>query len=301
MALNCKKDIRKIFELWVEEQVDAMQAVYDANSCAYELALNPRTMSEFVGEFNSNLDEVSLIPEESQLRVRCCKEVGTGGDGSSGLAKALQTELVLGAGEFDDYTIPPGQPKLTFALRDLKALLGFCEFASKRVSIHYDGAGRPIVCKMLSQAGSLQADFVLATLPDASAPGAGARSEPEPAHGPAHAPHPSQPIARNTPHQSQRTRTGAGVSQPSQAWTPTPAPIRATDSHPDQFTPAISADQGSPAPSIHPAVPEFGAPGEPSPLLAESSEDEFVEPTPPPSPLISRARSGYISSRATHQ
>eukprot|EP00656_Telonema_subtile_P056457 TRINITY_DN9024_c0_g1_i2.p1 TRINITY_DN9024_c0_g1~~TRINITY_DN9024_c0_g1_i2.p1 ORF type:complete len:408 (-),score=62.36 TRINITY_DN9024_c0_g1_i2:255-1478(-) len=302
LALTCKKDIRKVFELYVEEENEMMQAVYDANSCSYQVALNPRTMSEFVGDFNSNLDEVTLIPEQNHLRVRCCKEIGSGGD--SGFAKALQTELVLDAGEFDQYSIGPEDCKLTFALRDLKALLGFCEFASKRVSVHYDTPGRPIVFKMVTDGGTLQADFVLATLVHNSAPVPPESSNVASAR---HATQPAVPDATISKSQGQPrvnpsvSRT-QGFSQPSHASQAIRTPIPGRQEFPfsqrtAEVTPATSALDKATPPGKSFAE---GAAAEDMRMDQdeESSEDEYVEPTPPPSPLASLSRR---IGRAEHQ
>jgi len=78
VELECKKGIKKIFELYVEEDSEMMTAIYDANSCPYEVAFSTRSMSEFVGDFSTNLDEVTFIPENNKLRVRCCKEARLG-------------------------------------------------------------------------------------------------------------------------------------------------------------------------------------------------------------------------------
>ena len=60
----------------------------------------------------------------------------------SDLTNETRTQLVLGSGEFENYTIGSNTSVITFCLKELRALLHFAEGSNLVVHIHFETAGR---------------------------------------------------------------------------------------------------------------------------------------------------------------
>jgi len=57
------------------------------------------------------------------------------------MANTTRTQLALGIGEFDRYTVSD-ETTITFCLKELKSLLAFSESVGIPVSINFETAGR---------------------------------------------------------------------------------------------------------------------------------------------------------------
>ena len=77
------------------------------------------------------------------------------------------TEIVVDSADFDMYSVRPGAQELTFSLKELRAILVFCEVSGQPVSVYFSEPGQPILWTV-NCFDALVVDFVLATL--ASAP-----------------------------------------------------------------------------------------------------------------------------------
>lgn len=60
ISFQCKHGIKKLHSLHYEE-VDAVSAVYSQDDCRNKWTVSPRTMSEWILHFQSNLEEVSIL------------------------------------------------------------------------------------------------------------------------------------------------------------------------------------------------------------------------------------------------
>ena len=80
--------------------------------------------------------------------------------------KLLRTEITLPRQEFLEYNARD-YVDLTFCLKEMKAVLNFCENSGQPVTLFYDKPGKPILL-VLHFFNVIEADFVLATLIDPS-------------------------------------------------------------------------------------------------------------------------------------
>ncbi|NWH75844.1 RAD9A protein, partial [Piaya cayana] len=78
-------------------------------------------------------------------------------------SKAMVTELWLGRDEFQAVAVAPGS-RVTFCLKEFRALLSFAEASNLSLTIHYDTPGRPLV--VTAEDTVLEVHLVLATLSD---------------------------------------------------------------------------------------------------------------------------------------
>lgn len=260
----------------------------------YKVSLNPRILSEYVAEFNAVMDEVTMIPQPNAFKVRCSQDSKDAKTKEEGIGAGLQTELTIDPNEFDIYHIAGDDTELNFTLRELKALLNFCDFASQNVEIHYECAGSPIVFKASTNQGLLDANFIIATHHHVQLPGSRSGSQ---VTGTSFMQQAAPPVrVSESPLVSQQQevdkanhvapKTNAKVFdeagntqnryERSQA---SEINSRRSDMGSQMVSPATSA-LGSDAPSA----------GRTMPLVEdeESSEDEYVEGTPPPSPTQSK-------------
>ena len=75
----------------------------------------------------------------------------------------LMTELVVDAADFEMYSVRPGVQELTFSLKELRAILNFCDVSGQPVSVYFSDPGQPILWTV-NCFDALVVDFVLATL-----------------------------------------------------------------------------------------------------------------------------------------
>ena len=86
--------------------------------------------------------QVTLVPQPELFKVRCVQLHDNKGSKEAQITRGLQTELSIDPADFDVYNIAGDDTELTFTLRELKALLSFCDFASQNVEVYYDTGGR---------------------------------------------------------------------------------------------------------------------------------------------------------------
>mmetsp|Transcript_13948 Transcript_13948/g.23042 ORF Transcript_13948/g.23042 Transcript_13948/m.23042 type:complete len:384 (+) Transcript_13948:124-1275(+) len=153
------------------EDADALQAVYSREEWRCCVIARPRLLSECLAIFISNIDEITFQASSAALRVRSFVDAAKGAkDGQlKNTAKSLQTDISIDARDFQEYEVTSGDLEITFSLRELRAMLAFCEASSLDVQIRFDGAGKPILFSThTSGPVFFDADFVVATLADFS-------------------------------------------------------------------------------------------------------------------------------------
>ncbi|KAL6066506.1 Cell cycle checkpoint control protein rad9b [Balamuthia mandrillaris] len=156
--LLCKLGIKKTFKLAFEES-ETIQAVYSKENCPNKIVSRPRLLLDVVGNFHSNLDEISFIVYEKHLVVKSY----VGQEKRSGVNKPLHTELTVDSREFEEYMVTGDIGEITFCLKELKALLSFCEVAGQQIALWFEKGGRPILFTV-NVFNCFEVDFVLATL-----------------------------------------------------------------------------------------------------------------------------------------
>jgi len=85
--------------------------------------------------------------------------------------QTLVTELLLAKSDCENYEFKgTSKSELTFCLKEMKAILAFCEKQNQTVSMFADCEGKPVLIS-LGLPSVFEADFVLATLVDTSTSG----------------------------------------------------------------------------------------------------------------------------------
>uniref|UniRef100_A0A2C9LRK0 Proliferating cell nuclear antigen PCNA C-terminal domain-containing protein n=2 Tax=Biomphalaria TaxID=6525 RepID=A0A2C9LRK0_BIOGL len=74
----------------------------------------------------------------------------------------MYTELTLSPNEFENYQVGVDSD-VTFCLREMRAVLGFCDLTGLPLTVQFDTPGRPITFSVTSDP-SFEANFLLATL-----------------------------------------------------------------------------------------------------------------------------------------
>jgi len=252
MGLNCKRGVKKTFHFNAEEDREPLRATVDDQP--YCVSLNPRVLSEYVGEFNAVMDDVTLVPKPESFVVRC-NQSSTTSNKSNGIEKqGLQTELTIDPSEFDIYNIAGDDTELSFPLKEFKALLNFCDFASQNVQIQYERGGSPIQFTTTTNQGLLEADFILATagieneFNGSAATGSEMMPPPKKAHiseSPAVSERMSQPMSQPAPNRTSAPRSGLNSGQSRQPRRQVPdMEERHPQSHMPQCTPQGSQVSG---------------------------------------------------------
>jgi hypothetical protein len=160
--LYCKFGVRKTYEIDVEES-DPLQAVYSKESCPHKMQVTAHTLSMCLSNFPVSLEEITLVLSKDFVRV---KSYVDNQKNESLLKKLLLTELTLSPGDFENYDFNADHDiELTFCLKEMKAILHFCEKQTQPISFYMDGEGKPILMSV-SIVNTFEADFVLATLLD---------------------------------------------------------------------------------------------------------------------------------------
>jgi len=154
----CKLGIKKLYKLTYEE-TEMIQAVFNKDNCPHQLLSKSRLLQDAIVNFSNNIEEITLVAQKSGIKLKSYI------DDPKAISKLLQTETSLSAHDFEEYRFSAEgtTPELTFTLKELKAILSFCEQTNLPVSVHYERAGRPVIFS-LNFYGALVADFVLATL-----------------------------------------------------------------------------------------------------------------------------------------
>ncbi len=161
-VLQCKQGVVKNYRL-NSENSSVHRAVYNKMTPS-RLVARPKLLADIVANFNTAVEEVTLVPLPGQIKLKTFAEENTQGNGKT-KGEVLQTELVLDSADFDSYALAGGGGilELTFSLKELRSILGFCEFAGQPVCLFFSEPGSPILFSV-NYFDHLVVDFVLATL-----------------------------------------------------------------------------------------------------------------------------------------
>ncbi len=217
-VLHCKMGVEKKYRLPVEETA-AHKAIYNKIT-PHRIVSRPRTLQDCINNFHSGIEEITLVPLSHQLKLKSFVDdaapVGRGLKVETN--SVLLTELVVESADFDLYSVRPGAQELTFSLKELRAILGFCEAAGQPVSIFFSDPGSPILWSV-NCFDALVVDFVLATL---AAVGDGSQL-------------PGSSSAASSQPQQQQTLNGAASFTPmSRSSSQPPLPATARSEYSDQ-------------------------------------------------------------------
>lgn len=163
-VLHCKQDVEKKYRLSVEDS-GAHKAIYNKVT-PNRIIARPKTLQECVQNFHSSVEEISLVPLAGTLKFKSYvdeSQLGPAGVGGKDPAAVLFTELAIDAQDFEQFVVKPNAGELTFSLKELRAILAFCEAAGQPVSIYFADPGQPILWSV-NYYDCMTLDFVVATL-----------------------------------------------------------------------------------------------------------------------------------------
>lgn len=134
---------------------EKLQASFTKVGMSNELVSQARTLMDALHNFPQSLIEITLEITPHKLLFRNYV------DDASVMINTTRTQLALGIGEFDHYTIG-NETNVTFCLKEVRALLAFSESVGVPITTSFGTAGRPILFTLKSQA--FEINLLLATL-----------------------------------------------------------------------------------------------------------------------------------------
>uniref|UniRef100_H2Y8P4 Cell cycle checkpoint control protein RAD9A n=1 Tax=Ciona savignyi TaxID=51511 RepID=H2Y8P4_CIOSA len=154
--LKCKHSITKTHHLTFQE-CESLQAVFAKDLSPNVLTCENKLLSDVVVNFSSGLEEITM-------NVTPCKVVlkSYSDDDNDEMAQLMKTEVSLSPDEFSEFQIGV-DTDITFCLKDMRAILAFCEVAAMPINLHFEVGGKPIVFSLVHE-DYFRANFVLATI-----------------------------------------------------------------------------------------------------------------------------------------
>jgi len=159
--MNCKLGVKKTYRLDIEE-CEPMQAVYSKEQCPNKIVVQAQILSMSLNSFPAKLEEITLVLERDHVRLKSYMDNVAKHDDLR--KKLFVTELVLNPTDFENYEFRSDRSiELAFCLKEIKAIIGFCDKQGQTISMWMNTEGKPLLISVtLSRA--YDADFVLATL-----------------------------------------------------------------------------------------------------------------------------------------
>ncbi|KAL6258871.1 hypothetical protein P5V15_010816 [Pogonomyrmex californicus] len=134
---------------------DKLQASYSTTGMPNQLTSRARILMDALQNFPQNQIEITLEVTPHKLLLRNYV------DDASVMVNTTRTQLALGIGEFDRYTIG-NETSITFCLKEFRASLIFSESVGIPITANFETAGRPILLTLKSQA--FETNLLLSTL-----------------------------------------------------------------------------------------------------------------------------------------
>ncbi|XP_055861671.1 cell cycle checkpoint control protein RAD9B-like [Biomphalaria glabrata] len=153
--MYCRHGIIKTHNLAFIE-CETLQAVHSKDLCPNKFTAPPKLLCEAVVNFQNNQEEITLIIRPDYLALKNYV------DDEPDTSKVMYTELTLSPNEFENYQVGVDSD-VTFCLREMRAVLGFCDLTGLPLTVQFDTPGRPITFSVTSDP-SFEANFLLATL-----------------------------------------------------------------------------------------------------------------------------------------
>ncbi|KAG8194856.1 hypothetical protein JTE90_017289 [Oedothorax gibbosus] len=153
----CKHGMVKTYQLHYVEN-ETVQGTFPTSGFLCKLNAPSRLFQDGIQNFSSAVEEVTLTIFSNKVLWRNYV------DDEPDPNKVVHTELTLESEEFDLYEVDQ-ETKITFCLKELKAILNFCEGFSVPVLMKCQAGGRPVTFSITGLRG-VDVQFVLATLAD---------------------------------------------------------------------------------------------------------------------------------------
>eukprot|EP00041_Stephanoeca_diplocostata_P035425 m.1248162 g.1248162 ORF g.1248162 m.1248162 type:complete len:558 (-) comp24697_c0_seq11:2335-4008(-) len=155
IQFHCKHGVVKTYKLHIED-ADSIKALYDTDTMSSAFVVPTRLLADSMTHFHTTTDEITFSPCPTHL------EIANVGDASVETKSNLMvTKVKLHQSEFNSYHTDKTN-HLTFCLRELRAIAGFCDFVGAALRTVFEEAGSPII--FLVRSDRYTADFVLSTV-----------------------------------------------------------------------------------------------------------------------------------------
>ncbi|AEE74245.1 putative exodeoxyribonuclease III [Arabidopsis thaliana] len=177
-TLQCYSGMKKTYWITCNVEPDIQHLSLDRGRFPSTLVMHPRNLSKLLGNFQSSLQEITIIAtDQTSFPSDAASEIGGKAvefrsyvdptkDGDS----LLHTQLWIDPSEeFLQYTHAGDPVDITFSLKELKAFLAFCEGCEADIHLFFEKAGEPILMAPKFGLGdgsssSFDATLVLATM-----------------------------------------------------------------------------------------------------------------------------------------
>lgn len=159
--MKCKLGVKKTYRLNVED-TNPINAIYNREACPNRITSRPKLFEDCLNSFHNSLLSVTMSLSRRYIKFKSYVDSDSGN--TNLLNRKLETELTLDTNDFDKYILQgENEIDLTFSLREMKALLAFCETANQPIQLYFSEIGQPIIAytKMYNL---FESDFVIATL-----------------------------------------------------------------------------------------------------------------------------------------
>ncbi|XP_024545153.1 cell cycle checkpoint control protein RAD9B [Selaginella moellendorffii] len=174
-TIDCLNGLRKTYWISCNNDIEMQHVAIERNIFPSNLVARPRDFSRLLANFQSSLQEITLIatepflaPTESEGKaVELRSYIDPVKENNDG---ALHTQLWIDpAEELRDYHHTGVAVDVTFSVKELKAFMNFCEGSEADMQLFFDKAGSPILlAPKFSVDDAANADFdatlVLATM-----------------------------------------------------------------------------------------------------------------------------------------
>ena len=176
MELVDHNGIRRTYRFPFEDDAEVIGADFKTHGLNMVSSSAKMFQTRFVENFASALTEASVIPTSSSITMKSYITV-------SHSAKFFHTECQISAADFSEFRIHPdayGQ-EITFPLREMKAMLGFCKELDNPFYLFFGMPGQPILMTNSDDGKTdIYVMIVVSTLGDPDAAPASELNDPSP-------------------------------------------------------------------------------------------------------------------------
>lgn len=153
----CKHGVIKIYHLHFVDN-ETVQGSFPNSGFLCKLGASSRLLQDGIQNFSNSVEELTLTVCSDKILLKNYV------DDEPDPNKVVHTELTLESQEFEQFEVDK-ETKITFCLKELKAILSFSEGFNVPVLIQCQSGGKPVTFNINGLRG-VDVQFVLATLAD---------------------------------------------------------------------------------------------------------------------------------------
>ncbi|KAE9448204.1 hypothetical protein C3L33_19892, partial [Rhododendron williamsianum] len=153
-TLDCSNGVRKAYWITCNVEPDIQYLSLDRSKIPSSFVVRPRDLNRLLGNFQSNLQEITIIATEpTSSPSDAASEIGGKAvelrsyiDPTKENESSLHTQLWIDpTEEFVQYTHTGDPVDVTFGVKELKAFFSFCEGCEVDIHLFFEKAGEPIL------------------------------------------------------------------------------------------------------------------------------------------------------------